>query len=791
MKSSRALTGKGKMKKQTSNKKFIAVCEPSLIGNESKYVNDCLKTNWISSAGKYIELFEDGFAKFCGTKYGIATCNGTVSIHLALEALNIGPGDEVIVPDFTMIASVNSILYTGAKPVFVDADIETWCIDTELIEGKITKSTKAIMPVHIYGHPCDMDPINKLAEKHNLSIVEDAAEAHGALYKNKKVGSLSDAASFSFYANKIITCFPPDTQILTKPPIGKQGLSRMKKIKDLKVGDFVLTYNPKTSEKEYEKITVTFEREYNEDLIELFFSNNNKLVLTPNHPVYIIRKGWKRADELSIGDEVIQYEYRGLAYREMYSGKTYEEILGEERAKLKKTLHSEKIKARHADSNSGYLMVNWLETGRKISASNKGRKISAEIRAKYSEAQLRRWKNMSQKDRDEFNRRMKELNSSLEMRKKKSDISRKIAQNPEYRKKLSDGVKRAMKNESYWKNYIKGMNMKPNKKEKFLISFLEENFPGEFGYNGDYRLKIRVDNLIPDFVHLNGKRKVIEILGTHWHKKEEFSERSDRYKKHGYESLTLWENELNDLESLKERINIFIYNPNVKIVKVAKIGKKEYSGKVYNIQTEKNHNYFAHGILVHNCGEGGMVVTNNKELTKRMRLLKNHAFTKNRFTHEEVGYNYRMTNIQAAIGLAQLENADKLVQMRINNAKEYNKLLKGVGGIVLPPEKEWAKNVYWMYGIMVNEKFGMSRDKLREELLKNGIDTRSFFVPLHRQPLFKNNPKFKNMPDVSGKYPISDMLGESGFYLPSTSTLAKEDIAYIAETIKNIKDGVK
>src|SRR3989338_83224 len=163
------------------NKKFIPVCEPTLIGNESKYVNDCLNTNWISSSGKYIELFEKGFAKFCGTKYGIATCNGTVSIHLALEALNIGPGDEVIVPDFTMIASVNSILYTGAKPVFVDADMDTWCINPRLIEEKITKKTEAIMPVHIYGHPCDIVPIQKLAKKYSLSIVEEAAEAHGAL----------------------------------------------------------------------------------------------------------------------------------------------------------------------------------------------------------------------------------------------------------------------------------------------------------------------------------------------------------------------------------------------------------------------------------------------------------------------------------------------------------------------------------------------------------------------------------------------------------------------------------
>ena len=773
------------------SKKFIPVCEPTLIGNESKYVNDCIKTNWISSAGKYIEIFENGFAKYCDTKYGVATCNGTVSIHLALESLGIGPGDEVVVPDFTMIASINSVIYTGATPVLVDADVETWCIDPKLIEEKITKRTKAIMPVHIYGHPCDMDPIKNLAKKYDLSIIEDAAEAHGALYKNKKIGSLSDAASFSFYANKIITCFPPDTQILVKPPIGKQGLSRVKKIKDLKVGDIVLTYNIETSAKEYEKITETFEREYNENLIELFFSNNNKLSLTPNHTIYVINKGWERADELKIGDEVIQYNYRGLAYKEMYTGKTYEEIMGEKIAKLKRINHSEKIKDVHLDKNSGYLAINWVDVGRKIGDSNKGKKRTDEVRINLSKAQLKRWKNAKKEWYDNFCRKMKEINSNPEMRKKKSDISRKLCQDPEYLRKLSEGVKRAMKKETYWENYIKGMNMKPNKPEKFFINLLEEHFHGEFGYNGDYRLKTRIDRLIPDFVHLKGKRKVIDILGTHWHTENEFHKRNERYKKYGFDSLILWENELNNVEVLKERIKTFIYNPNIKIVKVVKIGEKEYKGKVYNIQTETNHNYFAYGILVHNCGEGGMVVTSNEKLAEKMRLLKNHAFTKHRFVHEEIGYNYRMTNIQAAIGLAQLENIDKLVQMRVNNAKTYNKLLKNVNGIILPPSKDWAKNVYWMYGILLNEKFGMTRDKLREELLKDGIDTRSFFVPLHKQPVFRRkSKKFPNMPDVNDNYSVSGHLGNNGFYLPSASSLPKEDIIYVVDAIKKVKEDI-
>jgi len=378
-------------------KKHIPVCEPTLIGNEFKYVNDCLKTNWISSSGKYIELFEKGFAEYCNTQHGIAVCNGTASLHLALEALGIGPGDEVIVPDFTMIASINSVIYTGAKPVLVDAETDTWCIDSDLIEEKITKKTKAIMPVHIYGHPCDMNKINNIAKTHELYVVEDAAEAHGALYKGKKAGSLSDVAAFSFYANKIIT-----------------------------------------------------------------------------------------------------------------------------------------------------------------------------------------------------------------------------------------------------------------------------------------------------------------------------------------------------------------------------------------------------------TGEGGMVVTNDNKIAEKSRLLRNHAFIKPRFLHEEIGFNYRMTNIQAAMGLGQLENIDKLVEMRINNARLYNKLLAGIKGINLPVCKDWAKNVYWMYGIVLDDEFGMGRDDFREELLKEGIDTRSFFIPLHQQPVFKKKSiKYDNFPDVKGNYSVSYNLGNSGLYLPSTSSLKKKDINYIVEVIKKIKENMR
>jgi perosamine synthetase len=166
---------------------------------------DAIETGWISSSGKYISEFEEAFAKYCGVKHGIAVTNGTVALHLALVALGIGEGDEVIIPDFTMIATAFAVSYTGAKPVFIDAEKETWNIDFTKIEEKITERTRVILPVHIYGHPCEMDEINKIAKKYNLKVLEDAAEVHGAEYRGRKCGNLGDIAAFSFFANKIAT----------------------------------------------------------------------------------------------------------------------------------------------------------------------------------------------------------------------------------------------------------------------------------------------------------------------------------------------------------------------------------------------------------------------------------------------------------------------------------------------------------------------------------------------------------------------------------------------------------
>jgi perosamine synthetase len=369
---------------QATRRSIIPVCEPTLAGNELKYVTQAIETNWISSAGSFIRDFESQFAAACGTKYGIACANGTVAMHLAMATLGLEPGDEVIIPTFTMIATANAVTYCGATPVLVDMEPRYWQMDIDQVAAKITPRTKAIVPVHIYGHPTDMDPLMTLAQRHGLTVIEDSAEAHGGEYKGRRCGSLGDAAGFSFYGNKIIT-----------------------------------------------------------------------------------------------------------------------------------------------------------------------------------------------------------------------------------------------------------------------------------------------------------------------------------------------------------------------------------------------------------TGEGGMITTNNREIAKLAWNLRDHAFSSERhFWHKFVGFNYRMTNLQAAVGLAQVEQMERFIANRRRNAAEYTCRLHGIPGITTPPEAPWAKNVYWMYGILVDEKaYGLNRDELRRVLADHGVETRTFFIPMHCQPVYWG--QFKGQ-----RFPVAERLCRNGFYLPSASSLTLSEIEYVTGVIR-------
>ena len=188
-----------------SQTKFYPVAVPNLSGNEKKYVMDCVDTTWISSNGKYVTQFEQAYSQWMGVKHALSCCNGTVALHLPLLALGIGPGDEVLVPTLTYIATANAVRYCGATPVFVDCLEDTWDMDAADAEKKVTQRTKAIIPVHLFGNPCDMDAIMALAQRHHLAVIEDCAECHGGTYQGQLVGTFGEFGTFSFFGNKIIT----------------------------------------------------------------------------------------------------------------------------------------------------------------------------------------------------------------------------------------------------------------------------------------------------------------------------------------------------------------------------------------------------------------------------------------------------------------------------------------------------------------------------------------------------------------------------------------------------------
>jgi len=214
------------------NEKEIPVCQPSLGGREIEYATEAIRAGWISSDGPFVKEFEKKFSKYMGVKHGVAVCNGTAALETALYGIKIKKGDEIIMPSFTIISCAIAAIRLGAKPVLVDIDPETWNMDVSQIESKITNKTKAIMPVHIYGHPVDMDPLFKLAEKYGLKIIEDAAEAHGAEYFSRikgnkwfKCGNMGNIAAFSFYANKIITTGEGGMVVTDDPVIAERAAS--------------------------------------------------------------------------------------------------------------------------------------------------------------------------------------------------------------------------------------------------------------------------------------------------------------------------------------------------------------------------------------------------------------------------------------------------------------------------------------------------------------------------------------------------------------------------------------
>lgn len=184
---------------------MIPVNEPALGERELELVADCVRSGWVSSAGRYLDEFEQRWAEYCGVKHGVAVSSGTAALDVAVSCLHLRPGDQVILPSFTIISCAQAITRHGGLPVLVDCDPQTWCLDVDHVAARINSRTRAVMPVHMYGHPADMDPLRELADRHGFVLIEDAAQAHGAEYKGRRCGGLGDVSCFSFYANKLIT----------------------------------------------------------------------------------------------------------------------------------------------------------------------------------------------------------------------------------------------------------------------------------------------------------------------------------------------------------------------------------------------------------------------------------------------------------------------------------------------------------------------------------------------------------------------------------------------------------
>jgi len=225
------------------NLEAIPISEPWLGAKERRLVDECISTGWVSSQGRFVTEFERSFANYCGVKYGVATSSGTSALHLALASLDIGPGDEVIVPTLSFIGTANPVSYVGAEPIFVDSNGETWNMDPGAVERAITRRTRAIIAVHLYGHPAQMDEILAIAKRYGLYVIEDACEAHGGEYRGKKTGSLGTIGCFSFYGNKIITTGDGGMIVMNGLSVAENarmlrdhGMSRKKKYWHSKIG---------------------------------------------------------------------------------------------------------------------------------------------------------------------------------------------------------------------------------------------------------------------------------------------------------------------------------------------------------------------------------------------------------------------------------------------------------------------------------------------------------------------------------------------------------------------------
>lgn len=377
------------------------------------------------------------------------------------------------------------------------------------------------------------------------------------------------------------TCFPRGTTVLVKKRVGCKGNKTLEcaipaKIENIGIGNIVLSYNTQNGGKEYKKVTHVFQRE-TQGFITIRLSNGNELRCTPNHPIGINKKGkivWLNANKLKIGDELIQYNYRGLAGRIWglkTKGKTIRELYGDEVAEEWSRQSTVNNYRNWSNPSSGF---NNPAHHRKVAIGNK--RAWQDMKSGHNSEQRRNLRAEHMRYSNPYN--------NMESRKKLSRTRRKQWAIPAY----------ALKMFKSWKR-------KPNESETKLLDILDSLCPTEFRYNGDMSQGLILGRKIPDYINVNGKKKLIELFGNYWHKGQNPERLKRHYAKYGFECLVVWESELKDERSLKQKITNYIYNPNTEVVRVIDILHDNKVQDVYNLEVEDNNNYFASGLLVHNC----------------------------------------------------------------------------------------------------------------------------------------------------------------------------------------------
>lgn len=761
---------------------MISYGRQSISQDDINIVVDTLKSDYLTN-GPQVEAFETDLCKYIGCKYSLVVNSGSSALDLAIRSLQLPMGSEIITTPFTYVATSNSIINSGMIPKFVDIEWATRNIEVTEIESKITDKTKAILFVDYAGHPCDIKELRRIADEYNLILIEDGAHSLGAEYEGRKVGTLADITIFSFHPVKVITCLPGKTRILVRGKGKGKGNNMVttKSIENILVNDEVLSYDETNGIKEFDTVTKTFKNHVS-SLLRVTLSNGNEITITHNHPIFVINNGWIKASSLEIGYKLLQYKYRSLGLRLVglsERGKSCDEIYGSEKAKQLRNNFRENTIKRHKNPNDPFATKDWTKI---LIPKNPRHKATDKTKKILRDAQLKRWQKIKA-DPEKYNlfkEKIKIMNQDPEVKRKKREAALRLSQDLDYRKKISLGVRRAMETPEYWEHYIAGQNLKPNRAEIILSQVLDELCPGEFAYNGDYRLKTSVDRLIPDFININGKRKIIDLFGSYWHQEDEVNQRIERYKKHGFDALIIWDYELKNLENVKREVLNFLYNPNVEIVEIVNIEELQQEEDVYNIETEKNHNYFAYGILVHNCGEGGALVTNNQEYYNKAKLMRVNGVDRMGLERKSweydvlmPGFNYKMSDINAALGRSQLKRIDKFINARTKIADMY-KLTLGED-IELPYTARNVKHAWHLFHITVSD-----RNKLYETLKEKGIQTQVHFIPIYRFTYYKN--RFQLNP---ADFPYTEDVFREILSLPIYPDLKAHELSYIVETIND------